>query len=159
MRSNSVPPSMMVRVRRSSRPVEAFRVGDRRDIGRKVQALHQRHDIDAALFQHRAPGQVDLVHGEGVEPLGHCGAAGREKGGTDAVSDLAETQIERGGLDLFGGHGRLGTDHAGLRHVPDRAVGQDSGHVDPMDRVLVGLAGFEPATFRPPDGRANQAAP
>ncbi len=37
----------------------------------KRQCFKQGHDVDAALFQHRAAGEVDFVHGEIVQAVGH----------------------------------------------------------------------------------------
>ena len=48
----------------------ALGVGDRRDVARQRQPLDQRHDVDAALLQHRAGAEVDAVHLEVGEPLG-----------------------------------------------------------------------------------------
>ena len=53
----------------------AFRIGGGGDIGRQREAFEQRHDVDAAGFQHRAVGERDLVQLQFVDALGDRGVA------------------------------------------------------------------------------------
>ncbi len=78
-----------------------LRVGRRRDGVRQRQALKQRHDVDAAGFQHRAVGQRDLVQLQFVDTLGDGGARSGQEACAHAVGDLAETQVEARRLDLI----------------------------------------------------------
>ena len=45
----------------SSLPVELLGFAEAEICGRQVQAFEQRHDVDAAGFEYRAVGEVDLV--------------------------------------------------------------------------------------------------
>jgi hypothetical protein len=138
-------------------------VRHRRDAGRQREALHQRHDIDAAFLKHRAGAEVDAVHLEFRDAVGDGAAVSGEEARPDAIGHGPEAQVDRGGLDLRRIDGRVGGDGPRGDQVAQAAVGKNAGHARASDMgrgsVMVGLAGFEPATFRPPDGRANQAAP
>ena len=50
----------------------AFRVGEAGDGRAELELLDQRHEIDAARFEHRALGQIDLVELERVELVAHA---------------------------------------------------------------------------------------
>ena len=78
-----------------------FRIGRGRHIVRQRQAFQQRHDIDAAGFQDRAIGEREFVQLQFVDAPGHRGRAGQEAG-AHAIGDIAQAQIETGGLDLVG---------------------------------------------------------
>ena len=45
-------------------PGRAFRIGEAGDGRAELELLDQRHEIDAARFQHRALGQIDLMEFE-----------------------------------------------------------------------------------------------
>ena len=64
-----MPSSVTSRVSRSSRPVEDFGVATASSPGGQGQPFHQRHQIDAALFQHGAAGQVHAMHLEIGQPV------------------------------------------------------------------------------------------
>ncbi len=148
-------------------------VGHGRDARRQGKALHQRDDIDAALLEHGALGQIHPVHLEFGEAIFHRAAGAREKRGAHAIGHAAEPQIEARGLDLSGDRGNVGGNGARGDQRPDPLRCENSGHPSlprqafrakkPASTeagfLLVGPARFELATFRPPDGRANQAAP
>ena len=105
----------------------ALGIGPGGDAGRQGQRLLQLGDIDAALFQHRALGQVQLVHGHVLEPLDHLAAEARQEGGPDPPGADAQAQVETGGLHLVWVEGA----GAGDRALGDQGVnglaGQDSG--------------------------------
>ena len=52
----------------------AFRIGGAGDIGGQSEPLDQRHDIDAAGFQHRAAGEREFVQLQLDEPVRNGGA-------------------------------------------------------------------------------------
>jgi hypothetical protein len=80
-------------------PGGAFGIGHRMQPRRQRQMLGQRHHVDAALFKHRAAAQIDPVHLEIGQPLGHAAPGARQKRGAHAVGHIAQPQIERGGLN------------------------------------------------------------
>ncbi len=82
-------------------PGRAFRIGGSRDLVRQRQALDQRHDIDAAGFEHRAIGKRDLVEREILDALRHRRAP-RQKARAHPISHLAQPQVEARRLDLVG---------------------------------------------------------
>ena len=129
--------------------------------GREREAFEEGDDVDAALLEHRAVAEVDPVHLELGDAVSHGAAVTGEEGGADAVGRGAEAEVERRGLDLRVDDGRTGGEGAVRDQVAEATVGEDAGHAQALGEgvLMVGLAGFEPATFRPPDGRANQAAP
>jgi Holliday junction resolvase-like predicted endonuclease len=45
----------------------------------KLHALQQRHDIDAAGFEHGALGEIDLVQRHGGELVAHCRMRARQE--------------------------------------------------------------------------------
>ena len=90
----------MSRVKTSSRPVELFGLAKAAMVGRSFKMLDQRHEIDAARLEHGALGQVDLVEGHPFQLLPHRRLGAGQEARADAVSHLAEPQIEARGLDL-----------------------------------------------------------
>ena len=78
----------------------ALRAGDRREPLAEAQALHQRHDVDAATLEQRALGQVDLVHAEGVDLVAHLVALAGQETRAHPVGDRAQPEGEAGRLDL-----------------------------------------------------------
>ncbi len=83
-------------------PGRALRIGEAGDGRAELELLDQRHEIDAARLEHRALGQVDLVKLELGELVAHRGVRTGKEARADAVSDLAEPEIEARGLDLVG---------------------------------------------------------
>ena len=81
-------------------PGRAFRIGDAGHARGELDALQQRHDIDAAGLQHRAVGEIDLVHEDGGELVLHRRIRAGQEARAHAPGDRAQTQIEAGGLDL-----------------------------------------------------------
>ena len=79
-----------------------FGVGDRLHARGQGEALHQRDEVDAALFQHRAGAELHAVHAELVEPVGDGAIAAGKERGAHAVGHRAEAQVEAGGLHLVG---------------------------------------------------------
>ena len=95
-------------------------------VARQLQAFEQRHDIDAALFQHRALGQIDRVGREFGQDLGHRAAAPRQEAGAHPIGDLAQAQIEARRLELVLANWHIGADLADGDEVLDRLDGQDA---------------------------------
>ena len=83
-------------------PGRALRVGRGGNVGRQRQAFQQRHDVDAAGFQHRALGEIDLVQLQPVELVGDPVVGAGQEGGAHAQGLVAEPEIEAGRLDLVG---------------------------------------------------------
>jgi hypothetical protein len=144
----------------------ALCIGRGGDVVRQCQPFGQRHEIDAALFQYRAPVQRKAVHFQFVQPVGHGSALARQKRRPHPVRDPAQAQIERGGLDLAGVDRGVGGNRPVGQKPLDLVIAEQAGHGVSaatsqrqnagIARILVGLAGLEPATFRPPDGRATR---
>ncbi len=61
-----------------------------------------------------------------VDPLGDGGIGPWQEAGADAIGDVAEPEIEARRLDLALDKVIGGQDEAGLRHLRDHAVGQNS---------------------------------
>ncbi len=61
-----------------------------------------------------------------VDALGHGGARPGQEARTHAVGDIAEPQVEAGGLDLALHEGIFRQDESGIGHRRDHAVGQNS---------------------------------
>ena len=79
----------------------ALRVAPRRNIARQGQPLLDLGDVDAALFQHRTLGQVQLVHGHVPETLGDATMQAWQKRGADPPGARAQAQVQAGGLHLI----------------------------------------------------------
>ncbi len=75
----------------------AFRIGGGRHALGQRQAFHQRHDVDAAGFQHRAFREVDDMQTQPVELVGDEMAGTGHEAGADAEGLDAEAQVEAGG--------------------------------------------------------------
>ena len=80
----------------------AFRIGGGGDVVGQGQALDQRHDIDAARFEHGAIAQRNLMQLEFVDALGNRRVRTWQKTRAHAVSHFTEAQIETCRLDLIG---------------------------------------------------------
>ena len=113
----------------------ALRVAHRRGAMAQVEPFEQRDDVDAALFQHAARGDVHLVHRELVE-LGLDRALAGQEAGTDAVRDRTEAQVEAGGLELLVDDRLEREDLLPRHHRPKFLARQDAG------RVGVGRSGL-----------------
>jgi hypothetical protein len=100
----------MTRVNTSSRPVEA---------------LQQRHDVDAAGFQYRATAQRNLVQLELRDALRDRGVP-RQEARAHPIGGGAEPQVEARGLDLIGRKVARGHNPTRARERRDHPVGQDS---------------------------------
>lgn len=62
--------------------------------------LLKRDDVDAAGLQHRAFGERELMHRIGGQLCLDRGARIGQEAGAHPIGDIAEPQIEAGGLDL-----------------------------------------------------------
>ena len=98
----------------------AFRVRRAVQIAGQLQAFLQRHEIDAASFQHGPFGQIERMHeGIGGEARFHLDALAGQEAGADAIGDRPQPQIEARRLDLVGIEGRRGQDRALGRQLLD----------------------------------------
>ena len=93
---------------------------------RQVDRFHEGHDVDAVALQHGAVGEVELVHGEGLDPVLHGVVLAREEAGADAVGFVAEAQVQAGGLDLVVGDGVGGFEGAGVDQGDDGLGREDA---------------------------------
>ncbi len=91
-----------------------------------ARLLDQRHDVDAAGFQHRAFAERDLVQLQFVDALGHRVARTGQEAGADAKGRVAQAQVERGRLDLVLDEVVGRQNQPRLRHRGDGAVGKDA---------------------------------
>ena len=105
----------------------AFRVGEAGDGRAQLELLDQRHEIDAAGFQHRALGQIDLVEFQLGELVAHRGVGPRQETRPDAIGHLAEPKIEARRLDLIGFDVGRGHDLAAGDHGADGLARQNAG--------------------------------
>jgi len=105
----------------------AFGVGEARNGRAELELLDQGHEIDAARFEHRALGQIDLVEFERLELVAHRGVGTREEARADAVGDLAEPEIEACRLDLLGRDLGRALDLARSDQRADGLARQDAG--------------------------------
>ena len=134
---------------------------------RQREAFKERNHVDAPFFENGAVSEVHFVHCEIAQAVGDGAILPGKERGADAVGAGSEAQVERCRLDLAR-RDRLGRgNRAGLDHRGDFGVGENAlCHRGPGRenarrrgagvREVVGLAGLEPATFRPPDGRATR---
>ena len=79
----------------------AFRIAQRRGAALERQMLEQRHDVDAAALEHRAVGDVHLVHRQLFEPLLHRRAFPGQEARAHAVGDRSQSQVEACRLKLL----------------------------------------------------------
>ena len=107
-------------------PGRALGVGVGRDVPRQREALHQRHDVDAAPLQHGAGHEVDLVHAE-PRDLGTHALAARQEARAHPVRRRPEPEVQARRLDLRRPDGRVRSDPAALDQRGDRGARQDSG--------------------------------
>ena len=108
----------------------ALGIGGSGNVVGQREAFDQRHDVDAAGFEHRAVAERDLVQLEFVDALGDRGVRTRQEARAHAVGHLAEPEIEARRLDLVG-HEIIGRqDRAILRQRRDHVVRQDASLVD-----------------------------
>ncbi len=103
----------------------ALRIGPRRDAGRQVQALLQLGDIDAALFQDRALGEIQLVHGHVGDAAGHRAAQPGQEARANPPAAGGQAQVEAGGLHLISVEGRRRSDGALSDQVIDGLAGEN----------------------------------
>jgi hypothetical protein len=108
----------------------ALGVRRRRQILRELQPLLERHEIDAARLKHRAIGEIKRMHQQRPIKAVSDARLARQEGCAQAIGDLSESQVERGGLDLVGEHATLGGDDAFLDQRLQLAVRQDAGTVE-----------------------------
>ena len=108
----------------------ALRIGGGRDVVGKRQALQQRHDVDAAGFEHGAVAEGNLVQLELVDALGDRGVGAGQEARAHPIGHLAEPQVEAGGLDLVGDEVIGGQNPTALRQRRDHVVGQDAFLID-----------------------------
>ena len=134
--SNAVPWSVIRRVKMSSRPVELFGLARRGAMG-QVQRFEQRHDVDAALLEYAAGGQVHRCIARSSSCLGRA-LAGQEAG-AHAVRHRAEAQVEAGRLDLVVADRLEGEDLLAQDHRAQVLARHDAGRVRAR-RVVGGLA-------------------
>src|SRR5690606_24703179 len=80
----------------------AFRVGRGRDSFGQGEFFDQRHDVDAARLQNRALAKWNLVQLEMFELVGDTAVGAGQEAGAYAVGNVAQPQVEAGGLDLVG---------------------------------------------------------
>jgi hypothetical protein len=104
----------------------ALRVAARRDARRQLQALLQLGDVDAAALEHDALGQVELVHGDVGQAVGHLAAGARQEGGAHAPDAPGQAQVEAGRLHLVIVEGGEGGDRAGGDQVLNGLAGQNA---------------------------------
>ncbi len=110
-------------------PGRAFRIGGSRNVVGQCETFQQRHDVDAAGFQHRAVGQRNFVQLQSVDALGN-GCAARQETRAHAVGHLAQPQVEARRLDLVGDELVFGQNTAVRGEHRDHAVGQNALVVD-----------------------------
>ena len=118
-------------------PGRAFRIGETGDGRAELELLDERHEIDAARLQHRPLGQIDLVKFQLGEFVANRGVGAGQEARPDAVSDLAQSQIEARGLDLIGLDLGRARDLAACDHGADCLARQDAG---PGKRASWGIA-------------------
>ena len=93
-------------------PRRALGIGRGADHGRQLEAFLQRHQIDAAALEHRAARQVDFMQLERLDALGHRMAGAGQEARAHAERDIAQAQVEAGGLYLVAVKGALRQDRA-----------------------------------------------
>ena len=94
----------------------ALRVGGRRSAFAQRHIFEQRNDINAVLFENGAPRQVDAVHREEFELVAHARPRAGQKARPHPIGNLAEPQIDAGGLDLIVANRLWRQDLPALRH-------------------------------------------
>ena len=91
-------------------PGRAFGIGHSLQSLGQGEALHQFHNVDAALFQHRAVIERHLVHFEIGQSVSHPPTFARQKRGAHPPCTMPQPQVQTGGLHLFIGNPIFGTD-------------------------------------------------
>ena len=122
-------------------PGRALGIGDRGDAGRQVQRLLQLDHIDAAVLEHGATVEAELVLLEVVELLQHRMRLARQKAGAHAPGLAAEPQVDAGRLDLLGGNAIRRVDLLAVAQRDDLLERQQPGlaaHFDARKIVVVG---------------------
>jgi hypothetical protein len=117
---------VITRVKISSRPVELFGLAEADILAGSRAAFHQRHDVDAAGFQHGGFGEVDHVQLEPIELVGDQARRTGHEARADAKRLGAQAQVEAGGLDLVQVELPLGDQPSTGEKRRDRAVRQNS---------------------------------
>ncbi len=104
----------------------AFRIGGRGNVLRQRQAFHQRHDMHAAGFQHRAVAQIDLMQFEIGDALRDRGLGSGQKTRAHAIGGGAEAKVETRRLHLPVGERRSDANMPRRRELRDHAVRQNA---------------------------------
>jgi len=105
----------------------AFRIGAGAHERRHPHPLRQLGDIDAAPLQHRATGQVQLMHGHVRQPVADLAPRPRQEGGAHPPAALAQAQVQAGRLDLALRERLVGGNRAARDQGLDGLAGQDAG--------------------------------
>ena len=118
--------------------------------------LQQRHDIDTAPLQHRAGGEVELVHAQIVDYVGHLVVRAREEARADAEGLGPEPEVEARRLDLGFPDLALGGDLAASDQLAQMLGRQKAGRMPCLGHAFVGarggrLLGKEPERRLAPD--------
>src|SRR4029077_14561556 len=82
----------------------ALWVGFPADVARKYEALEQRNDVNGVRLEQGRPGQVILGNLQIGDFVAKGRGSARKETGLNAISDVPETQIHRGGLNLVIGN-------------------------------------------------------
>ena len=107
----------------------ALGIRDARDSLAQRQRFHQRDDVDAALLEHGAVFQVDFVHAQRFDPVGHADSFAGKKARPHAVRHVPQSKVQARRLDLILGHRLEGLNVAVADHGADRLGGNDPGGV------------------------------
>ena len=121
-------------------PRRALGVGERRDAGRQAQRLLQLDHVDAALFEHGAAVEAELVLLELVELLQHGLRLAGQEARPHPVGLAPQAQVDAGGLHLLRSDARLGIDLLAADQGLDLLGGQQPGlarHLDARQIVAV----------------------
>ena len=118
-------------------PGRAFGICNRLNITWQCQPLLQLDHINAALFQHRAWAQINLMHFKILQALRHTAPLAGQKGCAHAPCLLPQTQIQTGWLDLPAQGGRLQGDLARVYHLGNFLAGDDTVHGGPRQFVNI----------------------
>ena len=96
-------------------------------VGGQGQGFLQFRYIDAAALQHRAPLEVEFVHGHGGDPFRHAAAPPGQEGSPHPPTPRRKPQVQGGRLHLSLDQWRLGGDGAGRGQDLDGLAGQYPG--------------------------------
>ena len=107
----------------------ALRVGNGEHTLAETYAFKQRHDVDAALLEHGALAEVELVHAEGVDLLLDGEAAAGKKARANPIGDGAQAKVEAGRLNLLVFDRHRGGDDLVAHQLADRLRRQHPGRM------------------------------